>query len=133
VKVLDASVLVEYLTNGEFAEASRRRIRESPGWLWAPHLVDAEVGNALRREVRAGELSVKAARGALTDLLELRLQRVSHHLLADRAWALRDNLSFYDGLYVALAEELEAPLVTLDARLARATGVKAEIELVQAA
>ena len=50
--------------------------------------------------------------------MEMRLQRVSHHLLAERAWELRENVSFYDALYVALAEALEAPLVTLDARLA---------------
>jgi predicted nucleic acid-binding protein len=133
MKVLDASVLVDYLTGGEQVASSRRHLLSSPGWLWAPHLVDAEVGHALRRAVRAGELSAKAARAALTDLMEMRLQRVSHHLLADRAWELRENVSFYDGLYVALAEQLEAPLVTLDARLAKAPGVRAKIELVQAA
>ena len=133
MKVLDASVLVEYLTEGEYAESSRRGIESSPGWLWAPHLVDAEVGHALRGEVRAGEISARAARGALEDLLEMRLQRVSHHLLADRAWQLRENVSFYDGLYIALAEALDAPLLTLDSRLAKAPGVRAEIELVQAA
>lgn len=133
MKVLDASVLVEYLTDGEHAAESRRQIRSSPGWLWAPHLVDAEVGHALRRIVRSGELTAKAAGAALGDLMELRLQRVPHHLLAERAWALRDNVSFYDGLYVALAEELEAPLLTLDARLAQAPGLRAEIEIVQAA
>jgi predicted nucleic acid-binding protein len=103
----------------------------SPGWLWAPFLVDAEVGHALRGEVRAGLISARAARAALGDLMEMRLQRVSHHLLAERAWELRENVSFYDGLYVALAEALEAPLVTLDARLAKAPGLRAEIEVVQ--
>lgn len=132
MKVLDASVLVEFLTGGEFADSSRQRIESSPGWLWAPYLVDAEVGHALRGEVRAGELSAKAAREALRDLMEMRLQRVSHHLLAERAWELRENVSFYDALYVALAEQLEAPLVTLDSRLSRAPGLRAEIELVQA-
>jgi predicted nucleic acid-binding protein len=132
MKVLDASVLVEYLTDGEHGESSRRQIESSRGWLWAPHLVDAEVGHALRGEVRAGEISARAAKAALADLLEMRLQRVSHHLLAERAWELRQNLSFYDALYVALAEVLEAPLVTLDVRLSRAPGVRAEIEVVQA-
>ncbi|HEX3735360.1 MAG TPA: type II toxin-antitoxin system VapC family toxin [Solirubrobacterales bacterium] len=132
MKVLDASVLVEYLTDGEHGESSRRQIESSRGWLWAPHLVDAEVGHALRGEVRAGELSARAAKAALADLMEMRLQRVSHHLLAGRAWELRQNLSFYDALYVALAEVLEAPLITLDARLSRAPGVRAEIEVVQA-
>jgi predicted nucleic acid-binding protein len=133
MKVLDASVLVEYLTGGEHGEASRRQIRATPGWLWAPHLVDAEVGHALRAEVRAGEISARKARQVLADMMEMRLQRVSHHLLAERAWELRENLSFYDALYVALAEALEVPLLTLDSRLAKAPGVKAEIELVQAA
>jgi predicted nucleic acid-binding protein len=133
MKVLDASVLVEYLTDGEHGESSRRQIESSRGWLWAPHLVDAEVGHALRGEVRAGELSARAAKAALSDLMEMRLQRVSHHLLAERAWELRQNLSFYDALYVALAEALEAPLLTLDVRLSRAPGVRAEIEVVQAA
>lgn len=133
MKVLDASVLVEFLTGGEHAESSRRHIMSSPGWLWAPYLVDAEVGHALRSEVRAGEISARAARAALGDLMELRLQRVSHHLLAERAWELRENVTFYDALYVALAEALEAPLVTLDARLAKAPGLRAEIEVVQAA
>jgi predicted nucleic acid-binding protein len=132
MKVLDASVLVEYLTDGEHGESSRRQIESSRGWLWAPHLVDAEVGHALRGEVRAGEISARAAKAALADLMEMRLQRVSHHLLAERAWELRQNLSFYDALYVALAEVLEAPLVTLDVRLSRAPGVRAEIEVVQA-
>jgi predicted nucleic acid-binding protein len=131
MKVLDASVLVEYLTDGEHAAASRAHLMSSPGWLWAPYLVDAEVGHALRGNVRAGELSARAALAALTDLMEMRLQRVSHHLLADRAWELRQNVSFYDGLYVALAEALEAPLITLDSRLAKAPGVRAEIELVE--
>jgi predicted nucleic acid-binding protein len=133
MKVLDASVLVEYLTDGEYADSSRRHLMSSPGWLWAPYLVDAEVGQALRGEVRAGELTAKAGRAALADLMELRLQRVPHHLLAGRAWELRQNVSFYDALYVALAEELEVPLITLDARLAKAPGVRAEIEVVQAA
>lgn len=131
MKVLDASVLVEYLTRGKHAESSRRHLMSSPGWLWAPFLVDAEVGHALRGEVRAGLISARAARAALGDLMEMRLQRVSHHLLAERAWELRENVSFYDGLYVALAEALEAPLVTLDARLAKAPGLRAEIEVVQ--
>lgn len=131
--MLDASVLVEALTDGEHGEAARRAIRSSPGWLWAPFVIDAEVGHALRGTVRGGEISAKAAKKALDDLMEMRLERVSHRFLSERAWELRDNLSFYDGLYVALAEALEAPLVTFDARLARAPGPRAEIEVVQAA
>ena len=133
MKVLDASVLVEALVDGDLGEQARASIRSSPGWLWAPFVVDAEVGHALRGTARRGEASARAAKAALDDLMDMRLERVSHRFLSERAWELRDNLSFYDGLYVALAEALEAPLVTLDARLAKAPGVRAEIEVVQAA
>lgn len=126
MKVLDASVLVEYLTAGEHGDVARRGLRETPGWLWAPHLVDAEVGHALRTGVRVGRFTRKTAAAALEDLTQMRLQRVSHHLLLERAWKLRDNVSFYDALYVALAEALEAPLLTFDARLARAPGLGSE-------
>jgi predicted nucleic acid-binding protein len=129
MSVVDASVLVEYLSGGEHVEAARGAIRRER-WVWAPALVDAEVGNALRRQVRAKEISVRKAGVALEDFLDMRLQRVPHRRLVERAWQLRDNVSFYDALYVALAEDLGAPLLTLDARLARAPGVRAEIELV---
>jgi predicted nucleic acid-binding protein len=132
VKVFDASALVEYLTFGEHAEAVRERIAATSTWLWAPQLVDAEVGHSLRGVVRAGEISARAARAALAELMDMRLLRIDHRLLLDRAWELRDNVSFYDGLYVALAEELGAPLVTLHARLASAPGLKAEVDVVQA-
>lgn len=131
MRVADASVLVEYLTGGVHGEASRRQIgRISPGWLWAPYLVDAEVGHALRGAVRAGKISDRKARAALGDLFDMRLQRVPHNLLVGRAWELRQNVSYYDGLYVALAEALGVPLLTLDARLAKAPGLRAEIEVV---
>lgn len=131
--MLDASVLVEALGDGDRGEEARQAIRSSSGWLWAPFVVDAEVGHALRGTVRRGEVSAKAAKAALDDLMDMRLERVSHRFLSERAWELRGNVTFYDGLYVALAEALEAPLVTLDARLARAPGIRAEIEVVQAA
>ncbi len=133
MKVFDASALVEYLTLGEHAEAVRERIGATSAWLWAPQLIDAEVGHSLRRGARIGEISARAARAALGELADMRLMRIDHRLLLDRAWALRDNVSFYDGLYVALAEELGAPLVTLDARLAAAPGLKVEVDVIQAA
>jgi predicted nucleic acid-binding protein len=129
MSVVDASVLVEYLTGGEHVEAARVAIRRER-WVWAPALIDAEVGNALRRQVRMKEISAKMAGAALEDFLEMRLQRVPHRNLVDRAWQLRDNVSFYDALYVALAEGLGAPLLTLDQKLARASGVRAEVELI---
>ena len=129
MNVVDASVLVEYLAAGEKVEAAREAIRRDR-WVWAPALVDAEVGQALRRQVRGGELSARKAGAALDDLLEMRLQKVPHRHLIDRAWELRDNVSFYDGLYVALAEAVGSPLVTRDARLARTSGLRTEVELI---
>lgn len=131
--VIDASALVEYLSGAALAGEVRERIDGTSSWLWAPHLVDAEVGHALRRGVRLGEVQGKAAQQALLKLRDLRLMRIDHQWLVARAWELRDNVSFYDGLYVALAEELKAPLVTLDARLAGAPGLTIEVDVVKAA
>jgi predicted nucleic acid-binding protein len=129
MNVVDASVLVEFLAGGEDREAAERAIGRER-WVWAPALVDAEVGNALRRQVRAAEITARKARSALDDLLEMRLQRVPHRYLVERAWKLRDSVSFYDGLYVALAEGMGGPLLTLDRKLARASGLRVEVELV---
>jgi len=127
--VLDASVLVVYLAGGERAGAVRDALLDDPGTAWAPHLVDAEVGHALRRTVLAGELSAGRARAALEDLADLPIRRAGHRGILARAWELRSNLTFYDGLYVALAERLELPLLTLDARLANASGIRAQVEI----
>ena len=126
--VLDASVLVVYLTGGELAELGREALMADPRAAWAPHLVDAEVGHALRRTVLAGELSPRAARAALDDLADLPIRRAGHRGILGRAWELRPHLTFYDGLYAALAERLELPLLTLDARLAGASGIRAQVE-----
>jgi len=127
--VLDASVIVAYLTGGEFAPEARDALLDDPRRNWAPHLVDAEVGHTLRRLVRAGELRPVDGRDALADLADLPLQRAGHRGLLCRAWELRANVTFYDGLYVALAERLDVPFVTLDARLSAASGVRAGIHL----
>jgi predicted nucleic acid-binding protein len=127
--VLDASVVVEYVGGGEHADAARARILGDRRALWAPHLMDAEVGHVLRRAVLAGELSAALAREALADLAALPVQRVGHLGLMERAWALRANLTFHDAIYVALAERLELPLLTLDARLAAAPGIRAQVDV----
>jgi predicted nucleic acid-binding protein len=100
--------------------------------LWAPYLIDAEVGHSLRRLVATGNLGEDRAATGLRDLAGLPLRRIVHAGLLDRAWQLRHNLSFYDGLYVALAEQLGTPLLTLDARLARAAAATAGIDVVTA-
>lgn len=128
--VLDASVLVGYLAGGELAAQARDALFADPLRNWAPHLVDAETGHALRRIVRAGELSARAGRAALDDLAELPITRVGLRGLLARSWELRANVTFYDGLYVALAERLDLALVTLDGRLQQARRVRARIELI---
>jgi len=129
MNVIDASVLVEFLAGGEHEEAARGAIGRER-WVWAPALVDAEVGNVLRRQVRTKEISPRKAGAALDDLLLMRIQRVEHRFLVERAWQLRENVSFYDGLYVALAEGMGAPLLTLDGKLAGASGLRTEIEVI---
>ncbi|HJU01798.1 MAG TPA: type II toxin-antitoxin system VapC family toxin [Actinomycetes bacterium] len=99
------------------------------GDLHAPHLLDVELLHALRRLVRTGELSQERAADARADFAELAVVRYGHEALADRTWELRDSLTAYDATFVALAEALGVPLVTCDARLARAPGHRAAVEL----
>jgi predicted nucleic acid-binding protein len=130
--VVDASVLVEFLRGGQHAEVAEERLDAVEHTLWAPHLIDAEVGHALRRWVRLGELNAEAAGNALWEVGDLPLERVEHEQLVPVAWQLRDNFSFYDALYIALALMLDEPLLTFDGRLARAgeqTGVDLPIEV----
>jgi predicted nucleic acid-binding protein len=98
--------------------------------LHAPALVDFEIVSALRGLLRAGQLSAGRAQDAVTDLDDLPIRRWPFvDALRRRALQLRENLSAYDAAYVALAEALECPLVTRDARLGRSTGHGARIEL----
>lgn len=127
--VVDASVLVEYLAGGEHAERARDALLGGNESLWAPHLVDAEVGHVLRRAARVGEIDEATARAALTDLAGFPIRRAAHTGLFDRAWELRANVTFYDALYVALAERLGLRFVTFDARLIGAPDIRAHIEI----
>lgn len=126
--VVDASVIFELLAAGEREEDAAARLLGERRAFWAPELLDAEVGSALRRAVRHRNIDADRAAEALGELRKLPIHRVSHERLAQFAWLLRDNVSFYDGLYVALAQLLEKPLLTFDARLARA-GVDVEVEI----
>jgi predicted nucleic acid-binding protein len=96
----------------------------------APHLVDAELGQALRGMVLRGLLAADSAERSLLAGGLIVVDRHPHSPLQPRAWALRDNVSFYDGLYVALAEALGVPLITADAKLAKARGPRCEVVLV---
>lgn len=127
--VIDASALVLALCGKTpDAEALRGRL---PGMRrHAPHLIDAEVGNVLRRHERAALISGAEAAAGLRATYELVDHRYPHAgPLAELAWALRDNLTFYDALYVALAARLDLPLLTADARLSRAPHLPCTIEL----
>jgi predicted nucleic acid-binding protein len=123
--VIDASVLVNALLVNRSARS--RLAAES---LQAPELIDAEVLSVLRRLVLAGKLQDGAALQALTVAHQLGLRRYVSRALWRRAWELRLNLSAYDALYVALAEQLQVPLLTADARLARAPGLRCCVELI---
>jgi predicted nucleic acid-binding protein len=129
--VVDASVAVTALIRGEYADWAEEQLSAAGTGraLWAPHLIDAEVGQALRRRVAARKLPDSHASAALSKLVGLPLRRIAHTDLLDRVWDLRQNLSFYDGLYVALAERLDAPLLTLDGRLAKAAKISTQIEV----
>jgi predicted nucleic acid-binding protein len=97
--------------------------------LHVPHVFDLEVLAAIRRHALRGVLSKRRARAVLRALDDLRAIRYSHVPLRPRIWALRENVTPYDAAYVALAEALRAPLVTVDAALAGAAGTRAEVEL----
>jgi predicted nucleic acid-binding protein len=129
VIVLDASAIVELVVEPRAATgAIRSRLRADPD-VHVPHLVDAEVTNALRRKLLAGQLDLVRARRAIRRLTAIRLVRWQQSSLLGRALALRDQLSAYDAIYVAMAEATGATLVTRDTRLARATGHRAHIEV----
>ena len=129
--VLDASALVELLLDTLTGRTIATRIADPSLGLHVPHLADVEVVQALRRYAKDGELDAAAAAVALEDLHALDLQRHAHEPLLDRVWELRDNLSAYDAVYVALAEVLDARVLTCDGRLARAPGLARCVELVK--
>ena len=128
--MLDASAaLAAFLGTGVNSSSIRVRI-EAPGEsLHAPHLLDVEMLHALRGLVLRGDISRARSEEVREDFASLRWSRYSHVAFLDRIWELKDNLTAYDAAYVALAETLSAPLVTTDARLARASGIRAEVEV----
>jgi len=128
--VTDTSAVVVALTGHPPAIDLTRRLGGDDD-LSAPHLLDVELLHALRRLVLGGQLSEDRAADARSDFAALAITRYEHTLVADRVWELRHGLTAYDATFVALAELLEAPLVTCDARLARAPGHRATVELFQ--
>lgn len=128
--VLDASAaLAAFLGTGANSASIRARVEASGQSVHAPHLLDVEMLHALRGLVLRGHVSRARSDEIRQDFAGLRWSRYSHEAFLDRIWDLKDNLTAYDAAYVALAEVLDAPLVTTDARLARAPGLHAEVEV----
>ena len=127
--VVDASALLESLLRTPAAEAVERRLFDPRQTLHVPHLLDVEVAQVLRRYTAKCEIDRERCHMALADLADFPLRRYPHDFLLPRIWDLRNNMTAYDAAYVALAEALDAPLLTRDRRLAAAAGYHAQIEL----
>jgi len=133
VIVLDASALLELVLATPVGKRLAETIADPSEGLHAPHLADVEVTQALRRYVRHGVIDPELAQTALDHLRDLDLERHAHEPLLDRLWQLRDDVTAYDAVYIALAEVLACTLVTGDGRLARAPGVMCDIHVLEGA
>jgi predicted nucleic acid-binding protein len=129
VIVLDASAAIDWLLQTSAGQRIEQRIYSHSESLHAPHLLDLEVGQVMRRLAREGTVSARRADQAIEDLLDLRITRYPHFVLLPRVWHLRHNFSAYDAAYIALTENLGARLITRDGRLASASGHCAAVEL----
>lgn len=129
--VVDASALLELLLQTPIGIRVEARLLKDGGEFHSPHLVDVEVLQALPRLVRSAELTPDRAAEVTMDLVDFDLHRHSHLDLVPRAWKLRNNVTAYDAMYLALAEALDATLVTCDAPLGSAPGHRARVEVVR--
>jgi predicted nucleic acid-binding protein len=130
VIVLDASAAIEWLLRTQTGVKIDKRIFSPQVPLHAPHLLDAEVAQVLRRYVRDKTITAQRGQEALEDLGDLPLNRYPHDFLIPRVWELRATLTAYDAIYVALAELLDAPLLTCDGRIASAPGHHANVDVI---
>ncbi len=128
--VLDASAVVELVLGTEAGIEVARRLADPEVGLHAPHLLDVEVAQVVRRYVMSGLVTEERGRLALESLQALDLERHGHEALLPRVWDLRENLTAYDAVYVALAEALDAPLLTRDQRLANVPGLPVVVVVV---
>jgi predicted nucleic acid-binding protein len=126
--VLDASAAIDWLLQTPVGQRIEGRIYSGKDTLHAPHLIDLEVAQVLRRLVQHGTVSALRADEATRDLQDLRLNRYAHFFLLPRIWQLRNNFSAYDAAYIVLAEQLGAPLLTRNRRLA-SPGHRAIVEV----
>lgn len=128
--VPDASVLLELLLRTSIGRDLEARLLAPETTLHAPHLVDLEVAQVARRWTLRGELTAERGRALVDDLGRLPMERYGHRHLLGRVWTLRSNASAYDAAYLALAEALDAPLLTRDGALASVPGSGARVEVV---
>jgi len=128
--VLDASAAIEWLFQSPAGMKIDRRMFVPSESLHAPHLIDVEVAQVLRRYVRDKTITAQRGQEALQDLRDLPLSRYPHEFLIPRVWELRATLTAYDAVYVALAELLGAPLLTCDGKIASAPGHDAKVVVV---
>jgi predicted nucleic acid-binding protein len=129
--VIDASAVIDLLLDTPRAGAIDRRLSSSGQTIHAPHLLDVEVIQVIRRFWMGKQLDKKRAAEAISDYADLPIERYPHQLLLGRIWELRQNLTAYDAAYVALAEALDVPLLTTDARLASAPAARQVAELIR--
>jgi predicted nucleic acid-binding protein len=127
--VLDASAAIDWLLQTPAGQSIEKRIYARNESLHAPHVLDVEVAQVLRRLVLQRLMPVRRAEEAVRDLEDLRINRYPHFVLLPRIWQLRGSFSAYDAAYIALAENLGAALVTRDGRLASAAAHAASVEL----
>jgi predicted nucleic acid-binding protein len=131
VIVADASAIVEFLLQTPLGARVEARLFQNDDEVHVPHVLDIEVAQALQRLVRSRELSRDRAEEALADLVDLDLQRHPHVDFLHRVWELRENLTAYDAIYVALAEATECPLITCDKPLGSSPGHAAHVEVIR--
>jgi predicted nucleic acid-binding protein len=127
--IVDASCLYEVVVDAAQAESVRERLAADEDHA-APHIIDGEVMSVIRRDRLLGRLDATAANQAIDDLRDWPGERFGHRSLLERAWQLRENVRAWDAMYVALAEALDGTLLTLDRRLATASGVGCPVEVV---
>jgi predicted nucleic acid-binding protein len=130
VIVPDASAAIEWLLQSPAGIKIEQRLFSPSESLQAPHLLDVEVAQVLRRYVRKKIISAQRGQEALENFVGIPLSRYPHDFLIPRVWELRATLTAYDAVYVALAELLDAPLLTCDGRIASVPGHSAIVEVV---
>lgn len=130
--VLDASAVVEWLLQSVIGAKVEARVLAEATAPQVPHLLDIEVTQSFRKLLAAKLISTQRAQEAFDHFMYISIERHSHQALLSRVWGLRGHLTAYDAVYVALAEALDAPLLTCDRRLASTPGHSARIELIRA-